>query len=76
MICNQIPTDRCHIKTHGSGGPMAEWNIIRMCRMHHIESHKIGFKKMCVKYPWLEKILNDKGWEFVNEFGITKLRRK
>ncbi len=76
IICNRnIEVDRCHIKTRGSGGTDDDWNILLMCRLHHNEQHSTGFYKMSLKYPHLLVILKYKGWEFVDEFGVMKLKR-
>ncbi len=35
--CGSKPCDASHIKTRGSGGPDAEWNVVAHCRMCHIK---------------------------------------
>lgn len=68
--------DRCHLKSKGAGGTWDEFNIILMCRDCHIKSHAYGWKKFLDKFPHLINILDEKGWELINEFNIFKLRRK
>lgn len=68
IICKRIPTDRCHIKTKGSGGGIEDWNILFMCRIHHVESHKLGWLTFSKKHPIIEELLKLKGWYF-NEYG-------
>ena len=70
------PLDRCHIKTKASGGTWDDWNIIMMCRDCHVKSGQLGWNKFCDEFPEIEHDLMDKGWEFREEFGIMKLRRR
>lgn len=70
-----MQTDRAHIKTRGSG---AKWNsdeFIHLCRHHHIEQGHLNWKRFSLKYPKIIEILNKKGWEIVDEFGVSKIRR-
>lgn len=76
IVCGSFKVDRCHIKSKGSGGGIDPNNLILLCRKHHAESHQYGWKKFCEKFPIVEIALNEKGFEFVDEFGITKLRKK
>lgn len=66
------PSDPAHIKTRGSGGPDDHWNLMSLCRIHHTEQGKIGFWKMCQKYPFFHQFLAGKGWVFNGE---KRLRR-
>jgi len=68
--------DRAHIKSKGSGGGWESKNILLLCRMCHIASHKMGLYKFTEKYPHLLKELNKKGWKFEDVFGVKKLRKK
>ena len=54
--------ERHHIKHRGSGGVDDDWNILSLCRLHHIELHQIGGLKFIQKYSEVEKILIEKGW--------------
>lgn len=74
--CGEARTDRCHIKTKGSGGSWDERNIINMCRRHHSEQHSIGWYAFCSKYPNIKRELDNRGWEFVFIFGQYKLAVK
>lgn len=67
--------DRAHIKSKGSGGTWEESNIILLCRNHHIEQHKRGWREFVMKFPHVGKVLKDKGWKFIKEFGRSKLTR-
>lgn len=73
--CNRVPTDKCHIKSKGSGGSMDDSNIVYMCREHHTEQHKIGWIKFFEKYSAVKRILTVKGWRVENIFGVQKLVR-
>lgn len=72
MICGFPDPDRHHIKTRGSGGSDEDFNILNICRIHHIEIHNIGNYEFCKKHPIIMEILDEKGWKFVGR----KLRRK
>jgi hypothetical protein len=76
LICSNPQTDRCHIKSKGSGGKNEDWNLIQMCRAHHSESHTLGWYRFSNKYDIVRKELDRKGWEFVDRFGFPKLVRK
>jgi hypothetical protein len=76
QVCGNNQTDRHHIKTRGSGGTDDDFNILYLCRICHIEYHKIGASKFCKKYQNIKTYLEDIGWEFINEFGRERLRRK
>ena len=67
LVCNKLDTDRHHFKTRGSGGTDDEWNILFVCRIHHIEIHKIGNNSFVEKYPEVKDWLLKSGWNF-NEF--------
>lgn len=72
--CN-YKSERHHIKSRGSGGCDSDFNILTLCRNHHIEIHSIGPVRFCEKYTDIKFILLEKGWEIVDIFGIKKLRR-
>lgn len=68
--------ERCHIRSRGAGGSDDDWNILHMDRVCHQFQHQCGFVRLIYLYPNLLKILNNKGWELENVFGVTKLVRK
>lgn len=76
VICMKRPCDPCHIQSFGSGGITDDSNLLSMCRKHHQESHNKGWYKMSKKYTQIQEQLDKKGWEFVETFGVMKLRRK
>ena len=75
IICSKTPSDKCHIFSKGSGASDESWNIVRMCRVHHIEQHRHGWRFMCEKYPIIFHELEWKGFHFEFFFGVWKLRR-
>lgn len=66
LACGYHRSDPCHIKTLKSGGPDAEFNIVPMCRQHHVEQHKIGWDSMRRKYPRLDTHMALMGWQKLN----------
>jgi hypothetical protein len=68
--------DRAHLKTRGSGASWDEEMWVYLCRKHHTEQGAIAFNKFLRKYPYIETVLDAKGWELQTLFGITKLRKK
>ena len=59
-----MDADKHHIKTRGSGGGDEDYNIVFLCRLHHIEIHQIGAKKMSEKHQAILLALIEKGWTF------------
>lgn len=51
-----------HIKTRGSGGADAEYNLTALCLAHHTEWGQ-SWIKFCQKYPDYTVLLEQKGWE-------------
>ena len=76
LVCQDPQTDKCHIKSKGSGGTSDDWNIMNLCRLHHVEQHKIGIITFIKKYSEVQNDLALKGWVIVNEFNKERLRRK
>lgn len=60
--CGCTPSDPCHIKSRGAGGPDTDWNLLAMCRIHHTEQHKVGWFMMAYKYSGVNYQLKIKGW--------------
>jgi hypothetical protein len=73
-ICGRQLADWHHIMTRKSGGPDDAWNLIPLCRQHHVEIHSVGritflkkyfqFKDFLIKYGWSitdTKIFHEKG---------------
>lgn len=70
ILCGK-PSDPCHIKSKGSGGPDEEWNLIALCRDHHIQQHKMGWFVFCQRNLRTEHELDQKGWRFEPEGRFT-----
>jgi len=68
--------DRCHIRSRGAGAGWETWEFLILCRTHHVESGQVGWFNFCKKFPKILELLNEKGWDFVNQGGVQKLRRK
>lgn len=51
-ICH-YKADRHHICTKGSGGYDEPWNIMYLCRFHHVEFDNLGWVKFADAYPRL-----------------------
>jgi hypothetical protein len=75
VVCAKKPCDPDHIKTRGSGGGDSWDNIIPLCRRHHTERHAKGMKYMSDKYKGYHEALASRGWSFVDEFGVYRLRK-
>ena len=72
VICGK-PADRCHIKTRATGGSDAFFNVVYLCRAEHILQHKLGWHQFCLLHPILMRELKNKGWSFVDRFGVMKI---
>lgn len=70
------PSDPAHIKTKGAGAGNEEWEIMPLCREHHVLQHKIGWKTMCEKFPSILDELDSKGWYFNKMFNKWQNERK
>ncbi len=74
--CRQIAAlDRAHIATRGSGAGWGEDEWVYLCRDCHIDQGK-GWMKFVQRWPNMEEVLKAKGWEFIDLFGVWKLRKK
>jgi len=63
ISCNAAPPSTVsHIKTRGSGGDDAAFNIVPMCGICHAfwESHKMEYLE---KYPHVLNLLKALGWK-------------
>jgi len=67
--------DLAHIKSRGAGGDNSKENTIYLCRRDHSFQHQSGFYQLSLFRPRLREVLKLKGWQFVDEFGVMKLRR-
>jgi len=60
----------------GTGGDDVEENILQMCRNHHNYQHNHGWYKLSILCPSIVLVLEEKGFEFEDRFGVKKLVRK
>jgi predicted restriction endonuclease len=72
-VCNKENPDKAHIKTRGSGGGDEQENIMPLCRLHHIEQHKIGIITFVEKYLQVRAYLQARDWTIVEVFGRKRL---
>lgn len=61
-ICGRPNSDAHHVKSRGSGGSDDDYNIVYLCRTHHVEIHTIGIASFCKKYDSFASDLRSKGW--------------
>ncbi len=62
-VCNQgPPSDPCHIRGRGAGGPDELWNLYPGCRSCHQKQHKIGLVTFFRKNAKFRAHLEEKGW--------------
>lgn len=66
VVCGRRGCDPSHIKTYGATGIDAEWNIVPMCRPHHVE-WGLGALTFLAKYPKVKHVLIGMGWEFLED---------
>lgn len=66
LVCHR-PSDPCHIKSKGSGGPDAAWNLIPLCREHHSMQHKVGIVTFIKRYFYVYTTLIQLGWKLEND---------
>lgn len=74
--CGKTPTDKCHVRSKGSGGGNGADNRLMMCRTHHIQQHQYGWDKFISLYPAVGVLLDDMGFEVREVFGVRKLVRR
>ncbi len=65
-VCFRVPSDPCHIRSKGAGGHDLPFNLIPMCREHHVEQHKVGWDTMRRRYFTVDLFLKENGWEKLN----------
>ena len=73
IVCGNSKVDPCHIKSKGSGGPDEGFNLVPMCREHHIMQHKLGWGAYMNRFPEVAVRLRDMGWKWIDCVGKAKL---
>jgi hypothetical protein len=66
VICRSPNPDAHHVKSKKSGGDDVINNLMPLCRVHHIEVHKIGLSRFSDKYDNAQAWLVSYEWEFSN----------
>lgn len=72
-VCKYSHSVAHHIKSQGSGGDDAEYNLMVLCLEHHRQVHDKGLRLFVEKYPHLVPELKEKGWE-LDEFSNKWIR--
>lgn len=70
-ICGR-KADASHIRSRGSGGPDADWNVFPKCRTHHIE-WGLSYTKFLRRYPAFAWTLESRGWMWGDRSPTGKL---
>lgn len=79
MACGQHGIlDRAHIRTKSvtRDAFKDETNLMHFCRPCHIRQGADGWIKFIKNHKHIMKILDSKGWEILDQFGVRKLVRK
>lgn len=68
LVCGKFGCDPAHIKTKGSGGDDEKNNLMPLCRIHHIEQHKIGIVTFIKKYQSVYSYVERLGYQ-INSYN-------
>jgi len=70
IACGAPPlSDIAHVRSRGSGGPSAAWNMIPFCRKTHALQHQVGWTAFLKTYPAVKFRLFELGWEIFEVNG-------
>ena len=69
LCCHSTNVDMHHLKTRKSGGSDDDYNLVPLCRQHHVMAHQVGHNKMASSFYRFRKGLIDRGWEFCDFRG-------
>lgn len=64
IVTGKYGADLHHVKSRGSGGIDAEWNLMPLTHSLHVECEQIGLVSFAKKYPAVEVWLISHGWYF------------
>ena len=64
IITGKYGADLHHVKSRGSGGPDAEWNLMPLSHRLHVECEQIGLNSFCEKYQKAKEWLLAREWYF------------
>lgn len=69
-VClSPAPSDPCHIKSRGAGGPDTFKNLVSMCRKCHREQHQKGIITFYRNHAGFRRALTERGWIFDGHLG-------
>jgi len=63
LVCEK-PSVGHHIKTKGSGGDDAPYNLMPLCFIHHRRVHDLGLTLFAKVFPMIAIYLIGHGWEY------------
>lgn len=69
LVCGFTPCDPAHVKTFKLTGSDANFNIVPLCRGHHMHQHAKGWGPFLTLYPWVRTELERIGWEISEKKG-------
>lgn len=72
VACGRQPADKHHIRSRKSGGPDVEWNLIPLCREHHVMIHVKGNTYTCNMNTKIRDWFIKNGWVKENVLGKWK----
>lgn len=55
-----------HLKHRSSGGGNEPFNLVPLCKAHHVQVHYLNKTSMAMRYPQFENWLKNHGWYFCN----------
>jgi hypothetical protein len=74
------PAEAAHVLSRGAGHDDSRDNVIPLCAVHHRvahdSAHVLGWWSFCRKHPEVGTAIALRGWVFIYEFGVWKLRRR
>jgi predicted restriction endonuclease len=73
VACGARPCDAAHIRSRKAGGPDEEWNLLALCRDHHMEQHRGGWAKFAQRYIEVEMHLKRIGWSFDDRNRLVRV---
>lgn len=63
LLCTR-QADPAHIRSRGAGGPDEPWNLIPLCRSHHMLQHAMGWYRFKEASYSIATWLEDNGWQW------------
>lgn len=62
LVCQHSYVDACHVISKGAGGPDEQWNLMPLCRAHHIQQHQQGLGTFLYYNFRVKQYLIQQGW--------------